>query len=132
MVSIFSSEYHMTEKPPYHPDSGPQYHSGERSTDVVATELMGDVWPVASPGADPAQDPVLYGHVALSPQGAFEVRSVQTFRLVYTVGRYGIDDTGSIRVVFRFMGDWGDLQTSDPTAYNYVCLLYTSPSPRDS
>ncbi len=110
----------MSEKPPYHPDSGPQYHSGERSTDVVATELMGDVWPVASPGADPAQDPVLYGHVALSPQGAFEVRSVQTFRLVYTVGRYGIDDTGSIRVVFRFMGDWGDLQTSDPTAYNYV------------
>ena len=45
---------------------------------------------------------------------------MQTFRLVYTVGRYGIDDTGSIRVVFRFMGDWGDLQTSDPTAYNYV------------
>jgi hypothetical protein len=110
----------MTDKQVVTPDSGPQYQSGERATDVVATELMGDVWPAAAPGADPAEDPVLYGHVALSPRGAFEVRSVQTFSLVYTVGRYGIDDTGSIRVVFRFMGDWGDLQTTDRTAYNYV------------
>lgn len=87
-----------------------------REKDVVATELMGDVWPATQPG----EDPVLYGHVELTPRGAFEARSVQTFSLTYTVGRYGIDDTGSIRVVFRFMGDWGDLQTSDPKAYNYV------------
>lgn len=87
-----------------------------RKEDVVATELMGDVWPATQPG----EDPVLYGHVELTPRGAFEARSVQTFTLTYTVGRYGIDDTGSIRVVFRFMGDWGDLQTSDPRSYNYV------------
>jgi len=83
---------------------------------VVAPELVGDVWPATEPGTDP----VLYGHVSLEPRGAFEVRSVQTFKMVYTVGRYGIDDTGSIRVVFRFMGDWGDLQTADPRSYNYV------------
>ena len=87
-----------------------------REKDVVATELMGDVWPATQPGSDP----VLYGHVELTPRGAFEARSVQTFSLTYTVGRYGIDDTGSIRVVFRFMGDWGDLQTTDPSGYNYV------------
>ena len=69
---------------------------------VVAKELVGDSWPVNHPGADP----VLYGHFSLEPKGAFEARSLQTFKLVYTVGRYGIDDTGSIRVVFRFMGDW--------------------------
>ena len=86
------------------------------SNDVVARELVGDVWPIAQPG----EDPVLYGHVELSPRGAFEARSLQTFKLVYTVGRYGIDDTGSIRVVFRFMGDWGELQTHDPSGYNYV------------
>ena len=63
---------------------------------------------------------MLYGHVELTPRGAFEARSVQTFSLTYTVGRYGIDDTGSIRVVFRFMGDWGDLQTTNPRGYNYV------------
>ena len=87
-----------------------------RDQDVVATELMGDVWPATQPG----EDPVLYGYVELTPRGAFEARSVQTFSLTYTVGRYGIDDTGSIRVVFRFMGDWGDLQTTDPRGYNYV------------
>jgi len=87
-----------------------------REQDVVATELMGDVWPATQPG----EDPVLYGHVELTPRGAFEARSVQTFSLTYTVGRYGIDDTGSIRVVFRFMGDWGDLQTTNPRDYNYV------------
>ena len=73
------------------------------SDDVVAKELVGDVWPAAQPG----EDPVLYGHVELSPRGAFEVRSLQTFKLIYTVGRYGIDDTGSIRVVFRFHGRLG-------------------------
>ena len=83
---------------------------------VVANELVGAAWPSAQPGVDP----VLYGHVILDPVGAFEARSLQTFRLIYTVGRYGIDDTGSIRVVFRFMGDWGAFQTSDSTGYNYV------------
>src|SRR3546814_4209128 len=82
----------------------------------VASELVGAVWPAAHPG----EDPLLYGHVELQPKGAFEARSVQTFRLVYTVGRYGIDDTGGIAVMFRFFGDQGDLQTSDPTGYHYV------------
>src|SRR3546814_705136 len=82
----------------------------------VASELVGAVWPAAHPG----EDPLLYGHVELQPKGAFDARSVQTFRLVDTVGRYGIDDTGGIAGMFRFVGDQGDLQTSDPTGYNYV------------
>ena len=92
---------------------------------VVDPKLVGDAWPSVSPG----EDPVLYGHVELDPQGAFEVRSPQTFRLIYTVGRYGIDDTGGIRVVFRYFGDWGALQTTDPTAYNFVTAT-TSTSAR--
>ncbi|NKB65185.1 MAG: DUF3604 domain-containing protein [Gammaproteobacteria bacterium] len=90
------------------------------NTKVVDPTLMGDVWPAANPGALTEEDPVLYGHVTLSPKGEFQVRSMQTFTLNYTVGRYGIDDTGSIRVVFRFFGDWGDLQTTDPDQENYV------------
>ena len=82
----------------------------------VDSELVGDVWPAAHPG----EDPVLYGHVELQPKGAFEARSLQTFRLIYTVGRFGIDDTGGLRVVFRFVGDQGALQTTDPDAYDYV------------
>ena len=92
----------------------------EKSADdidgLVADELVGEVWPSAQPG----EDPVLYGHAVLEPADPVEVRSLQTFRLTYTVGRYGLDDTGAIRVVFRAMGDGQALQTSDPAAANYV------------
>ena len=69
------------------------------SSSPVDPVLVGDVWPAAHPG----EDPLLYGHVELQPRGAFEARSVQTFKLIYTVGRYGIDDTGGIAVLFRFV-----------------------------
>lgn len=82
----------------------------------VATRLVGDAWSNAEPGADP----VLYGSVELTPGGAFEARSLQSFRLVYTAGRYGLDDTGAIKVVHRYSNDWGRLQTENPSAVNYV------------
>ena len=82
----------------------------------VAEGLVGEVWPSAEPG----EDPVLYGHAVLEPRDPVEVRSLQTFNLTYTVGRYGLDDTGAIRVVFRAMSDGQALQVSDPTAANYV------------
>jgi hypothetical protein len=63
---------------------------------------------------------VLYGSVELTPTGAFEARSLQTFSLIYTVGRFGLDDTGSIKVVHRYPNDWGRLQTDDPAGINYV------------
>ncbi len=82
----------------------------------VETHLVGDAWSTAEPGADP----VLYGSVTLEPSGAFEARSLQSFRLTYTAGRFGLDDTGAIKVVHRYSNDWGRLQTEDPTAVNYV------------
>jgi len=82
----------------------------------ISDDMMGEAWPSVQPGADP----VLYGHAALRPNDPVEVRSLQTFELVYTVGRYGIDDTGGIRVAFRSLGDWGGLQTHDPGGDNYV------------
>ena len=71
---------------------------------TVNSELVGEVCPMAVP----AEDPVLYGQAELTPEGAFQVRSYQTFTLTYKVGRFGLDDNGSIRVVFRFFGDWGE------------------------
>ena len=53
-------------------------------------------------------------------EGKVRSRSYQTFTLTYTVGRFGLDDTGAIRVIFRAMGDTGTMQTIDPTADNYV------------
>ncbi len=79
-------------------------------------EFMGEVFSDALP----AEDPVLYGHADITPKGAFEARSRQTFKITYTTGRYGLDDTGSIKIVFRFTADGGDLQMLDPTAPNYV------------
>jgi hypothetical protein len=83
---------------------------------IVEPAQVAAVWPDTQPGTDP----VLYGHADLQPKGPFEVRSAQCFTLTYTVGRYGIDDTGGIRVVFRFVGDWGALQTTDPQGSGYV------------
>ena len=82
----------------------------------VESVYVGDAWANAQPGADP----VLYGSAALTPTGAFEARSLQSFSLVYTVGRFGLDDTGSIKIVHRYSNDWGILQMDDPRGVNYV------------
>ena len=37
--------------------------------------------------------------------------------MTYTAGRYGIDDSGAIRVSFRMVGDWGRFQTSNPKVF---------------
>jgi hypothetical protein len=90
--------------------------SYKQTRSLIDSELVGEVWPSAEPG----EDPVLYGHVDFEPKGAFAVRSIQTFHLTYTVGRYGLDDTGAIRITFRALGDWGGFQTRDPAEHNYV------------
>jgi hypothetical protein len=99
------------------PDSGQgtekKFSSGKLLLD---SNLVGEGWSQVQPGADP----VLYGHVDMNPKGDFEVRSFQTFTMVYTVGRFGLDDTGAIRVVFRAMGDAGALQTTNPSGEGYV------------
>ena len=98
------------------PDTGPNVSKKADRYRLPDSDYVGEGWTPVQPGSDP----VLYGHVDLMPKGQFEVRSYQTFTLTYTVGRFGLDDTGAIRVVFRAMGDTGTLQTDDPTADNYV------------
>jgi hypothetical protein len=83
---------------------------------VIKPDLMGDVWPGVEPGGADAD----YGSAVLEPTGPCPIRSFQTFKLTYTVGRFGLDDTGAIRVAFRFVQDGGALQASDPAAVNYV------------
>ncbi len=90
-----------------------------------SAELRGEVFT----NALPAEDPVLFGSAKLSPEGTFEARSLQTFELTYTCGRYGLDDTGSIRIVFRFTADGGPLQWDDPAGLNYVTATSSSGVP---
>ena len=64
--------------------------------------------------------PERMGKAEITPAGAFEAGSLQSFTLVYTAGYFGIDDTGSIKIVHRFASDMGRPQWSDPTAANYT------------
>ena len=62
------------------------------------------------------------GTAEISPVGQFEAGSFQSFTLVYTAGYFGIDDTGSIKIVHRFASDMGRPQWSDPKAANYTTV----------
>jgi len=82
----------------------------------IDSKLIGEAWP----SVQPFENPHIYGSAELEPKGEIVVRSYASFILKYTAGRYGIDDSGAIRVSFRMVGDWGRLQTDDPAAPNYV------------
>ena len=60
------------------------------------------------------------GSATIDPAGCFEAGSFQSFTLTYTAGYFGIDDTGSIKIVHRFASDMGKPQFDDPAAPNYV------------
>ena len=62
------------------------------------------------------------GEVTISPTGSFEAGSYQTFTLTYTAGKFGIDDSGSLRVCFRFASDQTRPQFKDPTGPNYTTV----------
>ncbi len=100
----------------------------------IPDELMGDIWPEAQPGRDGAN----YGMTCFSSEGRFPVRSFQSFKLVYTVGEFGLDDTGAIKIVSRWTDDGGGVQFTDPKAMNFVTAtasndvaleLYAEPYP---
>ncbi len=83
---------------------------------TIDSKLIGEAWSTVQP----FENPQIYGSVKLDPRGEFVVRNYATFTLTYTAGRYGIDDSGAIRVSFRLVGDWGNLQTHDPAGPNFV------------
>ncbi|OYY07524.1 MAG: hypothetical protein B7Y70_14540 [Rhizobiales bacterium 35-68-8] len=70
----------------------------------------------------PSIAPERAGHVTITPAGPFPAGSYQHLTLTYTAGHYGIDDTGTVRVCFRFATDQGHPQFTDPAAANYVSV----------
>ena len=66
--------------------------------------------------------PELMGLAELSPTGAFEAGSYQSFTLVYTAGRFGIDDQGSLKIALRFASDQSRIQFDDPRAPGYTTV----------
>ncbi len=67
-------------------------------------------------------DAALAGTVAIDPAGPFTAGSIERLTLTYTAGRFGIDDTGTLRVCFRFATDGGPPQFDDPRAVNFVSV----------
>jgi hypothetical protein len=66
--------------------------------------------------------PDLMGSAMLTPSGSFEAGSLQSFALVYTAGAFGVDDTGSIKIGFRFATDFGPVQFTEPRAPGYTTV----------
>ena len=62
------------------------------------------------------------GSAIVEPSGSFEAGSHQQFTLTYTAGHFGIDDTGSLKIVHRFASDMGRPQFDNPSAANYVTV----------
>jgi len=67
-----------------------------------------------------------YGWAELSPSEAVVAGSYGSWNLRYHVGTCGIDDRGRIRVVQRSVCDWGQPQTEDPRAPNYMSVSTTA------
>jgi hypothetical protein len=64
----------------------------------------------------------LAGTAVVTPDCAVEAGSWQSFTLVYTAGRFGIDDSGSIKVCFRFASDQTKPQLDDPAGPGFVTV----------
>ena len=62
------------------------------------------------------------GTATISPGGEFEAGSHQSFTLTYTAGKFGIDDSGSLRICFRFASDQTRPQFEDPARPNYTVI----------
>ena len=66
--------------------------------------------------------PERMGSASVEPNGSFEAGSYQEFTLTYTAGYFGIDDTGSLKIVHRFASDMGRPQFDNPDAANFVTV----------
>ncbi len=66
--------------------------------------------------------PEKMGSATVSPTGDFEAGSYQEFTVTYTAGYFGIDDSGSIKLVHRFASDMGRPQFDNPSRPNYTTI----------
>lgn len=62
------------------------------------------------------------GTATVTPSGTFEAGSYHTFTITYTAGRYGIDDSGSLKICHRFAADQARPQFDDPKGVNYTTV----------
>lgn len=67
-------------------------------------------------------EPGVLGRVDIDPPAQLTAGSMASLRITYTAGRFGIDDQGSIRFLFRFASDAGRPQFDRPSAPNFCTV----------
>ncbi len=66
------------------------------------------------------------GSVELSPSGKFEAGSYESFTLTFTAGDFGMDESGSLKLLLRLASDVGRPQFDKPEESNYVTVESTA------
>ena len=66
------------------------------------------------------------GKVEITITDPVTAGSYQDFKLIYTAGYFGIDDTGSIKICFRRATDMGEPQFTEPAEANYAHIWVTN------
>ncbi len=66
--------------------------------------------------------PETLGRVEVDCPDELVAGSMATIRVTYIAGKFGIDDQGSIRILFRFASDSGRPQFERPNAPNFVTM----------
>ena len=67
----------------------------------------------------------LYGRAEIEPKGPLIAGTMHTLRITFTVGRYGIDDKGSILIAWKYVCDDEHPQFSDPEGSGYTTAYTT-------
>ncbi|MBI4639206.1 MAG: DUF3604 domain-containing protein [Candidatus Tectomicrobia bacterium] len=62
------------------------------------------------------------GWVEINPKGRAIGGSYGTWTITYHVGAFGIDDGGMLKIAIRDMSDWGQFQTENHTAPDYLTV----------
>ena len=66
------------------------------------------------------------GHAEIEPGHPLEAGSHAELVITYTAGRFGIDDTGAIKISWRTASDAAKPQFTDPKAPNYTTAFATN------
>lgn len=78
-----------------------------------------------TPCSDALESSTWYGRASLDPCGPITAGQVGTWTISYTVGRYGVDNGGRIKVAMRLASDWAEPQVTDPGAPHYLTVSTT-------
>src|SRR5689334_14098066 len=66
--------------------------------------------------------PERMGTAVLTPPGPFVAGSHAELTLIYTAGKFGIDDTGMLKISWRTTSDMSKPQFNQPTAANFTTV----------